>query len=504
VSLLTRPANRYFCVVGRCFACASILVSVVLNASAAAARAQQSPSLEAVVRAPATIALPARDTAAFVLPIQRAPDAPVGGVTMHALFVSNKSDEPATLADDGQQLTISASSGFILVPDADCTSVDGQPNDLVCPHALVRTGSISFLTAPLTAAQPLPLSLALSTGDDGVLLASPDSANGAPPAVGLAYTQNCCAQTAPSVDVSWDGANIALTAPPGFAVQPSNQGDCSVAAHQANVAVCPTTGSPPFLLSFTTRDQSERLHPPGTPLGPEANIRISVPPSPGVAGQSMTFTGSATPIAGFRNDIRGYIWDFGDGSTAEGETVSHVYALPGVYTLELIPITSAALSANGAIVQVLPAGSPPPPASVGITYSAGWNLVSGPAGTVLGGVSGSLYKLTVDYPETSYEAVPSDTPLEAGAGYWAYFDRPTTVTLRGPSEALARAIGMQVFNLIGNPLSVAADVSGADLVEVYDPSTGQYEQTTALAPGQGAWAYSATGLGEILISYPTP
>jgi PKD repeat protein len=32
-------------------------------------------------------------------------------------------------------------------------------------------------------------------------------------------------------------------------------------------------------------------------------------------------------------DILGYTWDFGDGTTASGATVSHTYAAPGIYTV---------------------------------------------------------------------------------------------------------------------------------------------------------------------------
>lgn len=43
-------------------------------------------------------------------------------------------------------------------------------------------------------------------------------------------------------------------------------------------------------------------------------------------------------------------------------------------------------------------------------------------------------------------------------------------------------------------------VSGADAVYVYDTVAGQYQQTTRLYPGQGAFAYSATG-SVITFSY---
>ncbi len=49
--------------------------------------------------------------------------------------------------------------------------------------------------------------------------------------------------------------------------------------------------------------------------------------SPTPLGQTTTFT--ATVTAG-SNVV--YTWAFGDGQTATGATVSHVYANPGIYT----------------------------------------------------------------------------------------------------------------------------------------------------------------------------
>ena len=45
----------------------------------------------------------------------------------------------------------------------------------------------------------------------------------------------------------------------------------------------------------------------------------------------MTFTGSATG----GTQPYSYSWDFGDGTTASGQTVSHSYLLPGSYVVTL-------------------------------------------------------------------------------------------------------------------------------------------------------------------------
>ncbi|MEO1384426.1 MAG: PKD domain-containing protein, partial [Bacteroidota bacterium] len=70
----------------------------------------------------------------------------------------------------------------------------------------------------------------------------------------------------------------------------------------------------------------------------QAYIRLSLPvadftvdmPS-GCPGTPMTFFDNSTPDTTLNN----WAWDFGDGTTGTGSTVSHIYALPGQYTVTL-------------------------------------------------------------------------------------------------------------------------------------------------------------------------
>ncbi|MGI8554332.1 MAG: hypothetical protein ACR2PL_26635 [Dehalococcoidia bacterium] len=126
-----------------------------------------------------------------------------------------------------------------------------------------------------------------------------------------------------------------------------------------------------------------------------------------------------------------------------------------------------------------------------VTYQAGWNLVSGPAGTIVAGTGVPLY--TYQAGDTAYEVIPSGTPLQAGIGYWAYFDRTTAEPLPNVGQqSITRYLPAGRFSMIGNPGNLPVSVSGADLVYIYDQARG-YLQATVLQPGQGAWAYSAAG-----------
>lgn len=134
------------------------------------------------------------------------------------------------------------------------------------------------------------------------------------------------------------------------------------------------------------------------------------------------------------------------------------------------------------------------------TYPAGFNLVAGPLGTDFSNARGPLS--TLQPGDDAYETIEPEQGVQAGYGYWAYFDSPATVTLAtsGPVNRYSVTVPAGQFILVGNPTAdVPVAVEGADAVYTYDPVRG-YRQTTVLNPGQGAWAYSAS----VSVIYVTP
>jgi hypothetical protein len=117
-----------------------------------------------------------------------------------------------------------------------------------------------------------------------------------------------------------------------------------------------------------------------------------------------------------------------------------------------------------------------------VLYHRGWNLVAAPAGTRIQ-ASGTLFTLQ-----------PGDA-TKTGYGYWAYFAADATVAFTNagaPSYTVQLPAGQWV--LIGNPSATnEVTVTGGDIVYTYDPIAGQYQTTTKLEPGQGAWVFSASG-----------
>lgn len=73
-----------------------------------------------------------------------------------------------------------------------------------------------------------------------------------------------------------------------------------------------------------------------------------VSPSTARAGTELTFDASGTIVSNIPEDTVavGWEWDFGDGSTATGETVTHTYEKAGTYTVKLTVTDSAGREAS--------------------------------------------------------------------------------------------------------------------------------------------------------------
>ncbi|MGI8551955.1 MAG: hypothetical protein ACR2PL_14390 [Dehalococcoidia bacterium] len=158
------------------------------------------------------------------------------------------------------------------------------------------------------------------------------------------------------------------------------------------------------------------------------------------------------------------------------------------------PVTIDSLAAGAAApsspATLVPSPSPAP--GVPVIYPAGWNIIGGPAGLMLPAIASGPFAFPPG--ATAYVVPAAGQMLQAGLGYWVLFNAQTPVSLplvAGQPVTVQLPAGQYV--LIGNPNDTAATVTGADSVLVYDPIAGAYQQTSTLAPGQGAWAISSAG-----------
>ena len=71
-------------------------------------------------------------------------------------------------------------------------------------------------------------------------------------------------------------------------------------------------------------------------------------------GQLLTFDGGRS--SGQDGDIVSYAWNFGDGATASGALVTHVYSQPGAYQVSLTVTNSQGLTATTTQVVRIAAG----------------------------------------------------------------------------------------------------------------------------------------------------
>lgn len=237
-------------------------------------------------------------------------------------------------------------------------------------------------------------------------------------------------------------------------------------------------------------------------------------PYTGNIGQTINFSATST---GMLPADTTFTWDFGDGTpTATGQTVAHIYNTTGVFNVTLTAASATAgrtgLDKTTATIGLAtatpsptatasPTPSPTPsptasptPTGPTQTYQPGWNLVGGANGQTFPGAAGPLY--TYQAGDTNYQILPQGTAIQAGKGYWAYFNGTTTVSLAPTSGSSTLTISVPVnqYIMVGNPSQTqAVTISGADFVYIYDPSINNYVATTTLAPGRGAWVLSING-----------
>jgi hypothetical protein len=238
-----------------------------------------------------------------------------------------------------------------------------------------------------------------------------------------------------------------------------------------------------------------------TPSVP-TNVSFTSPPSSGSIGQPVTFAPATATTTATCGSIASYKVDFGDGSPVQTSTTpnaaTHSYTSPGTFTVTMT-VTDCAGGTASSSSSVTIAG-PSAPSGPTVAYAAGWNLVSGPAGTVFSQAGNPLY--TYQGNDAAYETLPNSSGVTSGFGYWAFFNSATTVALgaaNGTSASVTAPAGHWV--MIGNPsASTTLTVRGADIVYTYDATAGYVSPPgNQLAPGRGAWAISNNG-GTITVS----
>src|SRR5260370_24040781 len=81
-----------------------------------------------------------------------------------------------------------------------------------------------------------------------------------------------------------------------------------------------------------------RLVPPGTIGAPPSPLKPDFAPPSAVVGDSAVFAATVTDAssADASTQVASYLWDFGDGATASGRTLTHTYTRPRTFAGDLI------------------------------------------------------------------------------------------------------------------------------------------------------------------------
>jgi parallel beta-helix repeat protein len=112
-------------------------------------------------------------------------------------------------------------------------------------------------------------------------------------------------------------------------------------------------GDNPYVIDANNQDRyplmkpSETLPPPSVPTPPVA--RFTCAPRLPIVGETVVFdaSGSYDPDG----NITAYIWDFGDGTSAEGVVVTHAYAVAGSYTVALTVVDDDGANATSTVTM---------------------------------------------------------------------------------------------------------------------------------------------------------
>ncbi|GAK53856.1 PKD domain protein [Candidatus Moduliflexus flocculans] len=205
-------------------------------------------------------------------------------------------------------------------------------------------------------------------------------------------------------------------------------------------------------------------------------VRVNQPPVP-MAGDDQIVNSSLVKFDGSASSdtddpIIDYVWDFGDGVSQQGKTVSHVYALPGTYTATLtVTDASQTLSAKQSDTVQITVNHPP-------IADAGGSQVISPGETVT--LDGN-FSTDPDGEITTYQWNVGENVELDGARVEYQYDQPGIYQVR-----------LTVTDNVG--------ATGVDyaIITVNAPPVADFYPIPRVAPGQvvkfdGSWSHDPDG-----------
>lgn len=263
-------------------------------------------------------------------------------------------------------------------------------------------------------------------------------------------------------------------------------------ASMVAIAACGSEDAPSTPTAPTTP-------PPATNQAPTASIGASA--TQGSAPIGITFDGSAS--ADSDGQVRSYSWTFGDGSSATGETATHVYESTGSFTVTLTVTDDD--GAQGSATTTVTVAEPTADQIFGVTWfdenRDGQRQASEPGASGIPVFIDANANGTLDAGETSVTSgvggIYRFEGLSAGNytvvqslpfGWTNSFPGPGVTTTPAPRSSLplqaARIIEGEAANSGEFPFQVSLMASG-----ISNPTTAHFCGGTLVAPG---WVLTAS------------
>jgi PKD repeat protein len=291
--------------------------------------------------------------------------------------------------------------------------------------------------------------------------------------------------------------------PPGTAVQISwNFGDGTTGFGQTTSHTYSQAGTYPVTVTATVGADQVATNStfaqitPGTLPG---QLTVSAGgPYTGQVGQPIIFTAQVGLGGRPPGTVVQVTWDFGDGTTGFGQTVSHTYATPGTFQVTVTASVGPGQTANAVTTAQIAGQQTQLSVSAGGPYSGQTGQPITMTGTATGGLLGATLQYIWDFGDGTTGTGQTTSHVYNAAGTY-------TVTLTVTTSAGQQGSATTTATIGGGTTAVPLPTGCSNLVLTWPDGTPTSTVAAAVSPSGillSIWRYSAVE-GRFLGYTPT-